>query len=189
MYRPLRQQAWPLLFVVARTAGDPAALASVLRREIAAIDPAVAVSSVNTLDAIVATEAAQPRFRSALLAALAAFALGIASVGLYGVVAHRISQRTKEFGVRMTVGANSVDLLVLVFREGAMLVAAGLAVGVASALATTGILRDLLYGVAPTDGVSYALASALLVLVAAVATYVPARRASRLDPTVALRAE
>jgi len=189
VYRPLRQQAWPLLFVVARTAGDPAALASLLRREIAAIDPAVAVSSVTTLDALVATAAAQPRFRSVLLAALAGIALGIASVGLYGVVAQRVSQRTKEFGVRMAIGADSVDLLVLVFREGAMLVAAGLAIGVAGALAATAILRDLLYGIAPTDRVSYALASGLLMLVAAVATYVPARRASRLDPVVALRTE
>ena len=189
VYRPLRQQAWPLLFVVARTAGDPAALASLLRREIAAIDPAVAVSSVTTLDALVATEAAQPRLWSALLAALAGFALGIASIGLYGVVAQRVSQRTKEFGVRMAIGADRGDLLVLVFREGAMLVAAGLAIGVAGALAATGILRDLLYGIAPTDRVSYALASGLLMLVAAAATYVPARRASRLDPVVALRTE
>jgi putative ABC transport system permease protein len=189
VYRPLRQQAWPLLYVVARTTIDPGALASTLRSEIAAIDPAVAVSSVATLDAIVATEAAQPRFRSALVALLAACALGIASVGLYGVVAHSIAQRTKEFGVRMAVGAGRTELLLMVFREASRLVAAGLVVGIVGALATTGILRDLLYGIAPTDSVSFAAAAVLLVLVAAAATYIPARRASRLDPAVALRAE
>jgi putative ABC transport system permease protein len=189
VYRPLRQQAWPLLFVVARTAQDPDALAAALRREIAAIDPDVAVSSVTTLDAIIAGEASQPRFRSALVAALALFTLGIASVGLYGIVAGSISQRTKEFGVRMALGADRVNLLSLVFREGAALTMAGLGVGIGGALATTGMLRDLLYGIEPVDMTTFVVASGALLLVAAAATYVPARRASRLDPAVALRAE
>jgi putative ABC transport system permease protein len=189
VYRPIRQQPWPLLFLVARTSADPNALTSMLQREIAAIDPAIAVSSVDTLDAIVASEAATPRFRSALLAALATVTLAIASVGLYGLVAHTGSQRTKEFGVRMTLGAGSVDLLTLVFLEGGKLAGAGLALGVVGSLATTRILAGLLYGIEPTDSISFGLASGLLLLVAATATYVPARRASRLNPTAALRME
>jgi predicted permease len=189
VYRPLRQQPWPLLFLVARTSADPSVLASVLRREIAAIDPAIAVSSVSTLDAIVAGEAAQPRFRSALLTALAALTLAIATVGLYGVVAHTVSQRTREFGVRMALGADRVDLLTLVFLEGARLAGAGMVAGVAGSLATTRMLASLLYGIEPTDAFSFGLASGLLLIVTAAATYVPARRAARLNPTAALRAE
>jgi putative ABC transport system permease protein len=189
IYRPLRQQHWPSLFVVARTSADPQVLVSVLRREIAAVDPGIAVSSVNTLDEIVATETAQPRFNSALLAGLSTLTLAIASIGLYGVVAHTVSQRTREFGVRMALGADGTSLLRLVFREGATLAGAGIALGVAASLVTTRMLTSLLYGIGPTDGFSFGLASGLLLLVAAAATCIPARRAARLDPTVALRAE
>jgi putative ABC transport system permease protein len=189
VYRPLRQQPWPRVFLVARTGGDPDGLASMLRREIAAVDPGIAVSSVSTLDAIVAGEAAEPRFRSALLMAFAAVTLGIASVGLYGVVAHTVSQRTNEFGVRMAFGAGPGDLLTLVLLEGARLAAAGLALGIGGALAATRIVAGLLYGIEPTDRVSFGLASAVLLLVAAAATYLPARRASRLSPAAALRAQ
>jgi putative ABC transport system permease protein len=173
---------------VARTGGDPSALASLLRREIAAIDPGIVVSSVNSLDAIVWNEVAQPRFRTALLAALAALTLVMASVGLYGVVAHSVSRRTNEFGVRLALGANRGDLLTLVFLEGAKLAGAGLGLGVVSAFAATRVLAGLLYGVEPTDLFSFAVASGMLLLVAASATYVPARKASRLNPAVALRA-
>jgi putative ABC transport system permease protein len=189
VYRPLRQQPWPRVFLVARTSGDPGGLASMLRREIAAVDPGIAVSSVNTLDAIVAGEAAEPRFRSALLRVFAAVTLGIASVGLYGVVAHTVSQRTNEFGVRMAFGAGPGDLLMLVLLEGARLAAAGLALGFGGALAATRIVAGLLFGIEPTDRVSFGLASAVLLLVAAAATYLPARTASRLSPTAALRVE
>jgi putative ABC transport system permease protein len=187
VYRPLRQQPWPRLFLVARTSRDPGALASMLRREIAAIDPGIAVSSVNTLDAIVAGEAAEPRFRSALLMAFAAVTLGIAAAGLYGVVAHTVSQRTNEFGVRMALGAGRGDLLTLVFLEGARLAGAGLVLGIGGSLAATRLVAGLLYGIDPADRVSFGLASAVLLLVAAAATYLPARTASYLSPTAALR--
>ena len=189
VYRPLRQQPWPALFVVARTSGDPNAVASVLRREIAAVDPAIAVSSVNTLEAIVAGEAAQPRFRSVLLTAFAALTLAIASIGLYGVVAHSVAERTKELGVRMALGASKADLFTLVWLEGGRLTAAGAVLGVGASLAATRILAGLLYGIEPTDAVAFALATGMLLIVAAAAVYVPARRASRLDPTIALRTE
>jgi predicted permease len=189
VYRPLRQQAWPLLFVVARTTADPAVLTSMLRREIAAVDPAVTVSAVNTLDEIVASDAAQPRFRSAVLAGLAVFALAIASVGLYGVVAQRTSLRRKEFGVRTALGAGRVDLLMLVFGQGARLAIMGLVVGIGASLLATRLMRSLLYGLEPTDGLSFAVASGLLLLVAAAASYIPARRAAHVDAVIALRSE
>ena len=124
-----------------------------------------------------------------MLAALAAFTLAIASVGLYGVVAHGVSQRTGELGVRMALGASRVDVLMLVFLQGVRLAGAGLALGVAGALATTRLLAGLLYGIAATDAVSFGAAAGVLVLVAAAATCVPARRAARLDPVEALRAD
>ena len=189
VYRPLRQQAWPLLFVVVRTASDPGVLASMLRQEIAAVDPAVTVSAVNTLDEIVAREAAQPRFRSAVLAGLALFALAIASVGLYGVVAQRMSLRRKEFGVRTALGARHVDLLMLVFAEGARLAVVGLAVGIGASLFATRLVRGLLYGLEPADALSFAVASGLLLLVATAASYIPARRAAHVDAVIALRTE
>jgi putative ABC transport system permease protein len=189
VYRPLRQQPWPTLFLVARTSGHPGVLASSLRREIAAVDPAIAVSSVSTLDEIVAGEAAQPRFRAALLAAIAAFSLAIAAVGLYGIVAHGVAQRTREFGIRIALGASRSNLLTLVMSEGARLVAGGVVAGLAGSLAATRILTGLLYGIEPTDAVSFAFAAALLLLVAVVAMFVPARRASHLNPITALRAE
>jgi ABC-type antimicrobial peptide transport system permease subunit len=108
---------------------------------------------------------------------------------LYGVVAHTVSQRTREFGVRMALGADRVDLLTLVFLEGARLAGAGMVAGVAGSLATTRMLASLLYGIEPTDAFSFGLASGLLLIVTAAATYVPARRAARLNPTAALRAE
>jgi predicted permease len=189
VYRPLRQQPWSLLFLVARTSADPSVLASMLRREIAVIDPAIAVSSVGTLDAIIKSEAAQPRFRSAVVTSLATVTLTIGAVGLYGVVAHTVSQRTREFGVRMALGADSVDLMRLVFLEGGRLAGAGIVSGVAASLAATRVLATLLYGIEPSDAFSFGFASGLLLLVTAAASYLPARKAARLDPIAALRAE
>jgi predicted permease len=189
VYRPLQQQAWPQLFVVARTAGDPRALASMLRQQIAAIDPGIATSSVGALSDIVASEAAPPRFRSAVLSTLAVFTLGIAAVGLYAVVARGVSQRTREFGVRIALGARGVDLIVLVFGQAARLVTAGLVAGIAGSLFGARVLRGVLYGIEPTDRLSFVAASGVLLVVAAAASYLPARRAARLDPITALRVE
>jgi putative ABC transport system permease protein len=189
VYRPLQQQAWPLLFLVARTTGDANVLAAALRREIAAVDPVIAVSAVDTLDDIVLREASQPRFRARVIAALAGFTLVIASAGLYAVVAHTVSQRTKEIGIRIALGARRPDVLRLVFTKGAALAGCGIALGAAGALAAARIAAGLLYGIGPADPVSFAAASGLMLLVGAAATYVPAHRASRLDPTAALRRE
>jgi putative ABC transport system permease protein len=189
VYRPLSQQTWPTLALVAKAKDDPAALAPILRSEIAAVDPGVVVSSVTTVDALVSDAAAQPRFRAALLGALAVLTLSIASVGLYGVVCYTVSQRTGEFGVRMALGADRTDLLTLVLRDAAVIAAIGLTLGTIGALATTRVLASLLFGIEPTDPASFVYASLLMLLVAFGASYLPARRASRMDPSVALRTE
>jgi putative ABC transport system permease protein len=189
VYRPLRQQPWPLLFLVARTTGGPGTLAGQLRTEIAAIDRAILVSSVATMDAIMSDASAQPRFRTALLLSFAASALTIAAVGLYGMVAYTVSRRTSEIGIRMALGASRTDVLIMVFREAAGLTLIGLVAGILASLAATRILTSLLFGVEPTDGASYAIAALMLVVVSSVAALLPAIGASRLDPLIAIRTD
>jgi putative ABC transport system permease protein len=189
IYRPFAQQPWPNLFLVARTDGDAAALRTTLQREIAGVDRAIAVSSTSTLDNVVSDAAAQPRFQTLLLAALALLALALAAVGLYGMVSYSVSQRTAEIGVRMALGATSGDVIRMVVGEGMRLALGGVAIGIGVAYALSRTLATLLYRVAPTDPASFALASGSLILLALLASYVPARRATSIDPAVALRAE
>jgi len=189
VYRPFAQQAWVAPYLVARTAGDPRGLVPVLGRAIAEADPGAVVSDVRSLDEIVSDAASAPRFRTLLLGAMAALALAIAIVGLYGVMAHSVAQRTKEVGIHMALGARRSAVLWMVLREGLAVAGAGVAAGVALSVLSTRLLRGLLYGVAPTDMVSYGIAAASLFTVAAIATYIPARHAASVDPLVALRHE
>jgi putative ABC transport system permease protein len=189
IYRPFAQQPWPNVFLVARTDGDPAVLGTTLQRQVADVDRAIAVSAVSTLDDVVSDAAAQPRFRTTLLAALAGLALALAAVGLYGVVAYSVSQRTMEIGVRMALGARPGDVVGMIVREGLGLAVGGVAIGLVAAYALARTLTALLYGVAPTDAASFAYASGALLLLALLASYVPARRASAIDPAIAMRAE
>jgi putative ABC transport system permease protein len=147
------------------------------------------VSDLHPLDSVVWSAAAQPRFRTGLLATIAGLAVVIGAIGLYGVIAYSVSQRTREIGIRMALGARSGDVLVMILREGLGLVAAGMTAGLVAAMAATRLLRGLLFGIASTDVTSFALACAVLLAVAAVATYLPARRATAVDPLVALRQE
>ena len=189
VYRPFAQQAWVAPYLVARTAGDPRGLVPVLGRAIAEADPGAVVSDVRSLDDIVSDAASAPRFRTLLLGAMAALALAIAIVGLYGVMAHSVAQRTKEVGIHMALGARRSAVLWMVLREGLAVAGAGVAAGVALSVLSTRLLRGLLYGVAPTDMVSYGIAAASLFTVAAIATYIPARHAAAVDPLIALRHE
>jgi ABC-type antimicrobial peptide transport system permease subunit len=150
---------------------------------------AFVTSSVETLDDRVAADAAQPRFRTVLLVSLAGLALAIAAVGLSGVIADTVSHRTREIGIRMALGATSGDVLRMVMRDGLVVALGGLAAGFAGALVVTRTLATLLFGVTPTDALSFATASAALLLITLVASYLPARRAARVDPMVVLRAE
>jgi putative ABC transport system permease protein len=189
VYRPFAQQPWRSVFLVARTSGDPAVLASRLRREIAAVDRAITVTDVTTLDAVLSEVTAQPRFRTLLLAAFASMAIVIAAVGLYGVIAYSASQRTAEIGLRMALGADRRRIRLLVLREGVVLVVFGGGLGLIAAFGLTRLFATLLYGVPPTDPASFALATTGVMAAGLLASYVPAERATRVDPLVVLRAE
>ncbi len=189
VYRPFAQQPWAAPFLVVRTSGDPADFALTLRRGIAAVDSSIVTSAVTTMDQLVADEAAQPQFRAVLLGSLAALALGIASIGLYGVVAYAVSQRTREIGIRMALGATSRNVLAMVLGEGLIVALAGIVAGTATAWALARVLAGLLYGITPTDPVSFFLPSIGLLGLTLLASYVPARRAARIDPIRALRAD
>jgi predicted permease len=187
VYRPFVQQPWSSLFLVVRTSGDPAAFANTLRREIAALDKAIVISSLTTLDDLVADAAAQPRFRTVLFATLATLALGIAAIGLYSAVAYAVSRRTREIGIRVALGATSRQVLTMVLREGAIVAVMGIVAGSAAAFTLAEVLSGMLYGIAPTDPTSFLFASAGLLALTLLASYIPARRAARTEPTSALR--
>jgi putative ABC transport system permease protein len=189
VYRPFVQQPWLSAFVVVRTTGDPALAASQLAREVALVDPAVAVSDVQSMDSVLSSVTAQPRLRGLVLASIAVMALVIAAVGLHGVVAYSVSQRRAELGVRMALGADAPRIRRMVVREGLILVAAGAGLGLLGAIAATRALSTLLYGVAASDPVSYILATAAAFAAGLAGSYLPARRASRTDAAVVLRGE
>jgi putative ABC transport system permease protein len=174
-----------------RATGDPAALAGAVRRIVWALDPALPVYAVSTMEQQIADSPAVfvRRYPLVLLAAFAAAAVALTVVGVYGVIAYTVAQRTREFAIRMALGARGKDVLAIVMRHGAAVTAAGVAAGgVVAALAARG-LRSILYGVGAIDAATYALVAALLVSVALAASYVAARRAARVDPLVALKEE
>ena len=138
---------------------------------------------------MVAGLAAQPRFRTVLLSAIAALAVTMAAVGLYGVVSYSVSPRTREIGIRLALGADAGDVLAMMLREGFWLGGAGVVCGIAAASVATRTLGGLLYGIEPTDFVSFGLASAGVLAITLVSSYVPARRATRVDPSITLRCE
>src|SRR5262249_33594529 len=152
-------------------------------------DPAIVVSQVTTADQLIANAAAQPQFRTVLLVSLAALGLAIAAVGLYSVVAYTVAQRTKEIGIRVALGAAPRDVLGMILSDGMRVAIAGIALGTAAALALSRALSTLLYGIEATDPMSFAAAPAGLLLLTLAASYIPARRATAVDPIGALRQE
>jgi putative ABC transport system permease protein len=189
VYIPFAQRPVGLMSLVVRTTGDPLALAADARRAAAALDPAQPISNVNAVSNIVAASIAQPRFNVVLLSAFAAVALVLALAGVYGVLSYSVALRTREIGVRLALGGQSRDIAALVVGGGMRLAAIGLAIGVGGALAGGRVLSGLLFGVTPTDPIALAGAAALVTIVAFAACYLPARRAMRIDPIVALRSE
>ena len=174
-----------IIFV--RAATDPAALVPAVRREIAALDPTLPIYDVRPLRARVGDATARTRFGAALLAVFAALALLLSGLGIYGVLAFAVAQRTREIGIRIALGATRARVLRMVVRQGLALTAAGLLVGAVAALAATRLLASLLYEVAPSDPATYAAIALVLGAVAMLAVAVPALRATRVDPLVALR--
>ncbi|MFL5539507.1 MAG: ABC transporter permease [Longimicrobiaceae bacterium] len=189
LYVPLAQFSGRSLLIALRTTGDPLALTPALKRAIAGLDPNLALGRVATMEERVASTLARPRVNALLLAGFAVTALMLAALGIYGVIAYGVVQRTRELGIRMALGARGDDVLRLVLRQGMAPVLAGLALGLGGALVASRVLRGLLYGVGATDPAAYAGVAAFLAVVALAASYLPARRAAMLDPVVALRNE
>jgi predicted permease len=192
MYRPLAQDVrmGPSgLAVVLRAAGDPGRLATALRREVAAVRSDVAVSDVVPLAGLARDSLATPRAASHVLLGFAALALGLAALGLYGVVACLVGESTRELGVRLALGAQPASLVALVLRRSLALAGLGLAAGLSAALAVGRLLEGVLFGISPRDPATLAGVTLVLLLAAAAAGYGPARRASRLDPAQVLRAD
>jgi putative ABC transport system permease protein len=189
MFFPHRQQPGRRMVIVARTTADPMSLSSALRGAVAAMDKNLAVSNISAMEEITGQSIGQERFTLLLLGLFSGLALLLAVAGIYGVMSYTVAQRTYEIGVRMTMGAQTRDVLRLVVTQGMTLVLAGAGIGLAAALALTRFIRGLLYGVSATDPITYAGVAALLALVALIACYVPARRASKVDPMIALRVE
>jgi putative ABC transport system permease protein len=190
MYWPVAQiRATPALAIVVRTQGDPAALSSAVRGAIAEIDSTQPIYDMQTLDQLVGKSLGQRRFTLMLMLLFGVIALVLSAVGIYGVMAFAVSQRTQEIGIRMALGASAVDVLKLVLRNGMLLVVIGAVIGLAGAFAITRFMSSLLFGVSPTDVVTFVLVTAGLFLVALVACYLPARRATKVDPLIALRYE
>ena len=188
-YVPLPQSPERDMTAVIRTSSDPLALAAGVRREVEGIDKDQPVANVRTMGQIVSESLARPRFSFLLLTIFAGVALVLAAVGVYGVMSYSVGQRTHEFGIRMALGAQARDMLKLVLREGFALAVVGVAVGVVGALALTRYLTSLLFGISATDPVIFAGISLMLVTIALLACYVPARKAMRVDPMIALRHE
>jgi putative ABC transport system permease protein len=177
------------MYLVVRTRGDAAGQAERLRRDIQSIDPDVTLAEIGTLEEAMALSVSQPRFDTMLLALFAGIALLLAAVGIYGLIAYSVAQRTQEIGVRMALGAERADVVGMVVRQGALLAAAGIAIGLGGALALTRLLKTMLFGIDATDALTFAAAPAGLMLVAVAATFLPALRATRVSPVVALRHE
>ena len=174
---------------VVRTGGDPQALPASIRGAVRQVDASLPVYGLRPMSEVVAKSMVQPRFLSLLLATFAGIALFLAAIGIYGVMAYSVAQRTREIGVRMALGAQRLDVLRLVFGQGFVLLLIGTVIGLGGAFVLTRLMQTLLFGITTTDPLTYSSVVGLLVVVAFFACYIPARRATKVDPLVALRYE
>jgi predicted permease len=189
VYTPSAQRPFNISYVSVKTDGDPTRFVPAIRAAVQSVDKDQPIYDVRTLEERIGMSVSQERFNALLLAAFSTVALLLAAIGLYGVLSYTVTQRTHEMGVRLALGADASDVLRLVIRHGLILVAVGLAIGIAGALALTGVIEGLLFGVSPSDPRAHLVVVAVLAFVAFAACWIPARRASRVDPIVALRYE
>jgi putative ABC transport system permease protein len=189
LYRPILDTVYANVTMIVHGASDPQALLGAIKEEIRKLDPDLATYQARTLDEQIGRSTSERRFTLLLFASFAALALLLAAIGLYGVVSYGVSQRTAEIGIRMALGATSADVSRLVVRQGLKPAVAGIGAGVVVAVFASKVLRTLLFGVTPADPLTFSLVPPLLLVVAALACYLPAVRATKLDPTIALRTE
>ena len=188
-YYSITTRTNPLMDVVVRTDGSPESLLPAIRKRIKALDPDLPMANVNTMEQWLTTSAAQPRLTTILLSTFAGVALLIAAIGIYAVLTYSVTQRTREIGVRMALGATPRRVLELIVSEGMRVVLLGLVIGLAGGLALSRTLQSLVYGVGVRDPKIYLVVAAILTAVALAACFIPARRAAVVDPMVALREE
>jgi putative ABC transport system permease protein len=192
MYVPYTQKVWPSLStmdVVLRSKSDPAFLQASVQEAVHAVDADLPLAKVAPLAHLVDESVAQPKFSMLALASFGVLAMVLASIGMYGVISYSVMQRTQEIGVRIAMGASRRDVFAMILGQGARLAGLGIAMGLMGALAATRMMASFLYGVQANDPATYVGVSALLIGVAMFACYLPARRATRVDPMVALRNE
>jgi predicted permease len=189
IYLPLAQNRAGHLTIIARTTGNPIALAAALRAEVHDLDKGLPVYDVKTMNEHIGEALSQERMVATLLGIFGSLALLLAAVGIYGVMSYSVTQRRREIGVRMALGAESRDILKLIVGRGLVLTLSGVGIGLAAALALTRVAAGMLFGVSATDPATFAGIALLLMVVAMLASYIPARRATKVDPMVALRCE
>ncbi|HEY3853300.1 MAG TPA: ABC transporter permease [Verrucomicrobiae bacterium] len=189
MYRPLQQACFGYVTLVVRTQTDPAAMTREIRSTLAEIDKDLPLTEIQTMTQMVSASVGQQKLSMQLLAAFAGVALLLAVIGLYGVLSYNVAQRTQEIGIRMALGAQSGEVIRLVLKQGVGLALAGIAVGLVGALAFTRVMRSMLFGISPSDPLTLIGISCVLGIVALLASWLPARRAAKVDPMVALRHE
>ncbi len=189
IYLPHHNFTLPFMSVLVRSDAGEAAVASAVRATVQSMDPELPIGDVEALERIVERVTGQPRFRALLIGSFALVALSLAAVGLYGLISYTVAQRSPEIGVRLALGATPLQVGRLILGQGLTLAAAGIALGLAGAVAATRLLEGLLFSISTTDPTVYAALAGLLLAIAALACYVPARRAMRVDPVVALRSE
>ena len=175
--------------VIKTNVADPLSLTAAVRSEIRKIDPDLPVTQVATMEQRLSKAVSQPRFRTTLIALFALVALTLACIGIYGVISYSVTQRTHEIGIRMALGAQTGDVLGMVIRQAIVLAAIGVGLGLTASYALTSLMSKLLFGVKPNDPATFVATAALLAITALLASYLPARRATKVDPLVALRYE
>ena len=190
LYAPYRQGlGLRNAYLILKTTRDPQSLASAARAEVRAVDAALPVAQVRTMDQVIGVTEARPRFLTLILTLFSCVALGLAAVGLYGVISYSVARRTTEIGIRIAMGAEAKDVLRMVVGQGAAMGLAGVVIGLAGAIGLTRFIKGLLFGIDSLDPATFASMAVLLLAVTLLACYMPARRATKVDPMVALRYE